>query len=63
MDLQDKDRYERIRETLSDHCGMVELARVNEADAMKWAMETAAEQETKLEPMPRASWWMRWAPT
>jgi len=30
---------------------MVELARVSEADAMKWAMETAAAmQETKLEP-------------
>jgi DNA polymerase-3 subunit delta len=50
MDMQDKDRYERIRETLSDHCGMVELARVNEVDATKWAMETAAAQETKLEP-------------
>jgi DNA polymerase-3 subunit delta len=50
MDMQDKDRYERIRETLADHCGMVELARVNEADAMKWAVETAAAQETKLEP-------------
>jgi DNA polymerase-3 subunit delta len=50
MDMTDKDRYERIRETLADHCGMVELARVNEADAMKWAIETAAAQETKLEP-------------
>jgi len=51
MEMQDKDRYERIRETLGDACGMVELARVSEADAMKWAMETAAAmQETKLEP-------------
>jgi DNA polymerase III subunit delta len=50
MDMQDKDRYERIRETLSDSCGMVELARVNEADAMKWAVETAAAQDVKLEP-------------
>src|SRR6201992_2054169 len=33
MNMQNKDRYERIRETMSDHCGMVELARVNEADA------------------------------
>jgi DNA polymerase III subunit delta len=49
MDMQDKDRYERIRETLSDHCGVVELARVNEADAMKWATETAAAQDVKLE--------------
>jgi DNA polymerase-3 subunit delta len=50
MDMQDKDRYERIRETLGDVCGVVELARVNEADAMKWAVETAAAAETKLEP-------------
>jgi len=48
--MQDKDRYERIRETLGDVCGVVELARVNEADAMKWAVETAAAAETKLEP-------------
>jgi DNA polymerase-3 subunit delta len=50
MDMQDKDRYERIRETMGDACGVVELARVNEADAMKWAVETAAAAETKLEP-------------
>ncbi len=36
MDMQDKDRYERIRETLGDWCGIVELARVDEADALKW---------------------------
>src|ERR1700760_1736132 len=28
MDMEDKNRYERIRETLGDHCGIVELARV-----------------------------------
>ncbi|HEY0308728.1 MAG TPA: DNA polymerase III subunit delta [Acidobacteriaceae bacterium] len=50
MDMQDKDRYERIRETMGDACGMVELARVNETDAMKWAVETAAAAEIKLEP-------------
>ena len=36
MDLEDKNRYERIRETLGDWCGMVELARVDEADALRW---------------------------
>src|ERR1700749_2944970 len=41
MDMQDKDRYERIRETLGDDCGMVELARVDEADAARWVMATA----------------------
>ena len=36
MDMDDKNRYERLRETLGDWCGMVELARVDEADALKW---------------------------
>jgi DNA polymerase-3 subunit delta len=30
MEMDDKNRFERLRETLGDHCGMVELARVNE---------------------------------
>jgi DNA polymerase III subunit delta len=30
MDYQDKERFERIRETLGDWCGIVELARVDE---------------------------------
>jgi len=44
MDYQDKERYDRIRETLGDWCGFVELARVDEGDAMKWAI---AEAETR----------------
>jgi DNA polymerase-3 subunit delta len=36
MDMEDKNRYERIRETLGDWCGMVELARADEADALRW---------------------------
>src|SRR5665213_2974280 len=40
MDYQDKERFDRIRETLGDHCGMVELARVDDADAVKWATAT-----------------------
>ena len=36
MDMEDKNRYERIRETMGDWCGMVELARVDEADALRW---------------------------
>ena len=36
MDYQDKERYDRIRETLGDWCGFVELARVDENDAIKW---------------------------
>jgi DNA polymerase III subunit delta len=38
MDLQDKERYDRIRETLGDDCGLVELARVDEADAVRWML-------------------------
>jgi DNA polymerase III subunit delta len=36
MEMEDKNRYERIRDTLGDWCGMVELARVDEADALRW---------------------------
>jgi len=41
MDYQDKERYDRIRETLGECCGMVELARVDEGDAMRWVAMTA----------------------
>ncbi|MHB1700367.1 MAG: DNA polymerase III subunit delta [Acidobacteriaceae bacterium] len=49
MDMQDKDRYERIRETLGEWCGLVELARVDEADAARWVIETAAALDVKFE--------------
>ena len=49
MDMQDKERYERIRETLGEHCGMVELARVDETDAARWLIFTAEEQSVKLD--------------
>jgi DNA polymerase III subunit delta len=50
MDLQDKDRFERIRETLGDDCGIVELARVDEADAVRWLTATAESRGMKVEP-------------
>jgi DNA polymerase-3 subunit delta len=50
MDMQDKDRYERIRETLGDSCAIIELARVDESDGVRWAIETAAAEGVKLEP-------------
>ena len=49
MDLQDKDRYERIRETLGDWCGLVELARVDEVDALKWMAAEAKRREVVFE--------------
>ncbi len=50
MDMQDKDRFERIRETLGDSCGLVELARVEEADAVGWAIETSAASQVRFDP-------------
>jgi DNA polymerase III subunit delta len=50
MDLQDKERFERIRETLGDDCGVVELARVDEADAVRWLLATAENREMKFDP-------------
>jgi DNA polymerase-3 subunit delta len=50
MELDDKNRFERLTETLGEHCGMVELARANEEDAMRWAVATAQEADTRLEP-------------
>ena len=44
MEIDDKNRYERIRETLGEWCGMVELARVDEADALRWIV-TESERE------------------
>jgi DNA polymerase III subunit delta len=50
MELDDKNRFERLQETLGEHCGIVELARVGDEDAMRWATATAQAAETKLEP-------------
>src|SRR6202050_3705652 len=50
MDMTDKDRYERIRETLGEYCQVLELARVEEGDAVNWAMESAGADGVKLDP-------------
>ena len=50
MDMTDKERYERIRETLGQFCGIVELARVEESEAVRWVGEYCATQEVKIEP-------------
>jgi DNA polymerase-3 subunit delta len=50
MDLTDKERYERIRETLGEFCPVLEFARVEENDAVKWAIATAGAQGVKLDP-------------
>ena len=50
MDYQDKERFERIRETLGDWCGIVELARVDENDAMRWVTSTAESRNVRFDP-------------
>jgi DNA polymerase-3 subunit delta len=50
MEMDDKNRYERLTETLGEHCGMIELARVSDDDAMRWAAATAQEAGARLEP-------------
>lgn len=49
MDMEDKGRYERLTETLGEHCGMVELARVHEEDAMRWVVATAQESGARFD--------------
>jgi DNA polymerase III subunit delta len=49
MELADRDRYERIRETLGEYCGMVELARVDEGEGMRWVVDTASERGVKID--------------
>ena len=41
MEMTDKDRYERIREKLGRYCAIVELARVEESEAVRWMENTA----------------------
>jgi len=50
MEMQDKERYERIRETLGQFCGIVELARVEESEAVRWIGEFAATRDVKIDP-------------
>ena len=49
MEMQDKERYERIRETLGDFCAVIELARVEESDGIRWVVEHAAKEAVKVD--------------
>jgi DNA polymerase-3 subunit delta len=50
MDMDDKNRYERIRETLGDWCGIIELARVDETDALRWIATESERQQVRFDP-------------
>ena len=49
MSMEDKNRYERLRETLGAWCGMVELARVEEADALRWLNAESKQREVQID--------------
>ena len=49
MDMTDKDRYQKIREDLGPFCGMVELARVEEGEAVRWLGEYCTARGIKID--------------
>jgi DNA polymerase III subunit delta len=49
MEMTDRDRYVRIKETLGEYCNVVELARVEEGEAVKWVTEQAAIDNVKVD--------------
>src|SRR5437588_6984370 len=49
MEMQDKERYQRIRDTMGQYCGIVELARVEEGEAVRWISDYGASRGVKIE--------------
>ena len=49
LEREDKERYDRIRETLGEVCGIVELQAVAEADAIVWVQQTAAGRGVEID--------------
>jgi DNA polymerase-3 subunit delta len=49
MEMQDKERYQRIRETMGQYCGIVELARVEEGEAVRWITDYCTGRDVKIE--------------
>jgi DNA polymerase III subunit delta len=62
MEMQDKERYQRIRETMGRYCGIVELARVEEGEAVRWISEfcTGSRRENRRRRRPRIGRRTRW---
>ncbi|MGA2412850.1 MAG: DNA polymerase III subunit delta [Candidatus Sulfotelmatobacter sp.] len=52
MEMQDKERYQRIRESMGPYCGIVELARVEDGEAVRWISEYCASRSVpvKIDP-------------
>ena len=49
MEMTDKDRYQKIREDLGPMCGIVELARVQESEAVRWIGDYCATRDVKID--------------
>jgi DNA polymerase III subunit delta len=49
IEMTDKERYQKIREDLSPFCGIVELARVEEGEAVRWIAEYCATRGVKVD--------------
>ncbi len=49
MDMQDKDRYQRIREAMGQYCGIIELARVEEGEAVRWVSDCCTARNVKID--------------
>ncbi len=49
MEREDKERYDRVRETLGGWCGTVELQHVAEDDAARWVVSTAEERGVRCD--------------
>src|SRR5207249_1602736 len=49
MDMTDKDRYQKIRDDLGPICAIVELARVEEGEAVRWIGEYCVLQSVKVD--------------
>src|SRR5437016_10648421 len=52
MEMQDKERYHRIRETMGQYCSIVELARVEQGEAVRWIADYCASRDVpvKIDP-------------
>ena len=49
IEMQDRERYQRIRDTLGQYCGIVELARVEEGEAVRWISDYCTSQAGQIE--------------
>ena len=49
MEMTDKERYQKIREDLGSFCGIVELARVEEGEAVRWIGEYCETRGVKID--------------